>query len=49
MNVSYGQSKNDLIRNIEELKLTAVMNQNKIDSLQKDVENLKIRVASDEI
>jgi protein TonB len=47
--VSYGQSKADLIRSIEELKLTATQNQTKIESLHKDVENLKIRVTSNEI
>jgi len=48
-NVSYGQSKADLIRSIEELKLTATQNQTKIESLQKDVEHLKIRVTNNEI
>lgn len=43
-NVSYGQSKADLIRSIEELKVANVQNQTKIESLQKDVENLKVRV-----
>lgn len=43
-NVSYGQSKADLIRSIEELKVANVQNQIKIESLQKDVENLKVRV-----
>ena len=43
-NVGYSQSKADLIRSIEELKVTAIQNQTKIESLQKDVENLKVRV-----
>jgi TolA-binding protein len=43
-NDSYGQSKADLIRSIEELKVANVQNQTKIESLQKDVENLKVRV-----
>ncbi len=47
-NVGYGQSKADLIRSIEELKVTVIQNQTKIESLQKDVENLKIRVAVNE-
>lgn len=47
-NVSYSQSKADLIRTIEELKLTTIQNQSKIESLQKDVENLKIRVTNNE-
>ena len=47
-NFGYGQSKADLIRSIEELKVTAIQNQTKIESLQKDVENLKIRVIVNE-
>ena len=43
-NVCNGQSKADLIRSIEELKVANVQNQTKIESLQKDVENLKVRV-----
>jgi hypothetical protein len=41
---TYCQSKADLIRSIEELKVANVQNQTKIESLQKDVENLKVRV-----
>ena len=47
-NVGYSQSKADLIRSIEELKVTAIQNQTKIESLQKDVENLKVRVIVNE-
>ena len=47
-NTSHGQSKSDLIRSIEELKVAAIQNQTKMDSLQKDVENLKVRVISRE-
>ncbi len=47
-NFGYGQSKADLIRSIEELKVTAIQNQTKIESLQKDVENLKVRVIVNE-
>ena len=47
-NVSNGQSKADLIRSIEELKVTAIQNQTKIESLQKDVESLKVRVIINE-
>jgi TolA-binding protein len=43
-NVCNGQTKADLIRSIEELKVANVQNQTKIESLQKDVENLKVRV-----
>ena len=43
-NVGYGQSKADLIRSIEELKVTAIQNQTKIESLQKDVEKLKVHI-----
>ena len=46
--IGYGQSKADLIRSIEELKVTAIQNQAKIESLQKDIENLKVRVISSE-
>jgi hypothetical protein len=47
-NTIHGQSKADLIRSIEELKVTAIQNQTKIELLQKDVENLKVRVISSE-
>jgi TonB family protein len=47
-NTSHGQSKADLIRSIEELKVNAIQNQTKIESLQKDVDNLKVRVISRE-
>jgi hypothetical protein len=41
---AYCQSKADLIRSIEELKVTAIQNQTKIESLQKDVEKLKVHI-----
>jgi protein TonB len=47
-NTIHGQSKADLIRSIEELKVAAIQNQTKMESLQKDVENLKVRVISRE-
>lgn len=47
-NDSNGQSKADLICSIEELKVANVQNQNKIESLQKDVVNLKVRVIVNE-
>lgn len=43
-NFCYGQTKADIIRSIEELKVANVQNQTKIELLQKDVENLKVRV-----
>lgn len=43
-NICNGQTKADLIRTIEELKVANVQNQTKIESLQKDVENLKVRI-----
>ena len=45
---AHSQSKADLIRSIEELKVTAIQNQTKIESLQKDIENLKVRVIVNE-
>lgn len=39
--IAYGQSKADLKRSIEELRVIAIQNQTKIEFLLKDVENLK--------
>jgi Gram-negative bacterial TonB protein C-terminal len=47
-NIGYGQSKADLIRSIEELKVTTIQNQAKIESLQKDIKNLKVQVTLNE-